>query len=406
MELIKSFENKKLKQTLTRAFNTNIDHFKILTKCRYENGNFKKYDGDSFGGWYKFSLYKNKKNSILCYGTKLIERDGKLKSVRDLLFWLSEDFKFHQIYAFNEVELFHITTNHLRFLPNYIDEPVINFFYDYLMKTNSWLKFYDENNIDEDCNVIFKNKLFSLKKYYAFIYPGISFDKCKMINKMRIKYAVSVDFVFILDKYFFNENKEIFDNLQNINLDLFTYDSNEEVKLMEMSVSLAKILNKKINCAWTKRRLEEFLDESSFYITSVFSLYKNEKLKPNKIFVNFSKKYKLHYPKTFGELVKMGFDNRNCLGTYYNNINSGDAMILEYKNFAFELNKMFLLDYVILSLNQIRGKYNSCVPDYIKAELQEKIDEFNNTIHPGSSSQISFTMTTFNFNDSITYTNG
>lgn len=416
MKFLDDINYPKLKKDLIQSFKDNPEYFKILANGTFSEGHFVKKDYYDNGNYFKFSLYETKNESLICYGHRFIVKNNKLIQKKDKLCIIDKNLQIAS-FPFINIKSDHNVLN--------IHRPIDNIFWGSsnitvmvlanVLKKHSWINFYQEYGINMQISTILKHKLFSLKKLAHFLLPGIPFPTVKklldlnynknytsliseLLNKNSYENGIAVtgegrpmdEPIESTPKFgLFDivQSKNLLTNIGNFNFDLISYPNYSEAKLWDFSINMAAITGEKINCAWSKRRLEEYLDEMSFKVTNIFGMYKDQNLSPDIVFKNFSDFSGIPISKTFKEIVLMGLENRNCIGTYWERINSGECMIYKYKNCAFQLVKEFKIkDFEtkgpFLALGQIYGKYNSNVDQWLKDEISEKILEYNIQIEP------------------------
>lgn len=373
MELIVEYKDKK--KALQTLFKENPEYFRILSRTSYPNDKFEYDQHNDISSYYKFVNIKKNDDILNIYGYKFIVSEGKLKSIKKPIYRIDNNFK-----LFHFGELFDSSPYALDFFDNYsldnIKDKVselASFIVNFIKKEYTWLRFYEEYNINMQIGTIVEFKLYSLEKCLKHMYPGFVYKevKEKLYNKDRVG---SMVFYYTI----FRDDKKYFTNQNNANFDLF-YDPIHGIKPDFLTaIHIAKIFDITINLSWSQRRLDEFIDEKSFTLNNLYFMINDGEIKVDKIFEEFSFSTSIKYPKSFKEIAGMGISGRNCVGGYHSKLNNGETCVYQWEdNITFELIKIFHEDYIFLEMLQIYGKYNSEVELSIKNKINTIIKNFN-----------------------------
>jgi hypothetical protein len=163
-------------------------------------------------------------------------------------------------------------------------------------------------------------------------------------------------------------NKKYLKNIENISSE-FMNDS-----MFQDTVRLAQILDKKVNCSWSIRRLHEEHDKWSKEHREISVLLEREyQLNVGSDYRMFSElfNYKLLDKNT--DLIREGMEQNHCVATYIDSVHNGRCGIYHIKGHTLELKSTLKGLYVV----QFRGKHNVNAPDELRNEVEEKVKEFN-----------------------------
>jgi hypothetical protein len=221
-----------------------------------------------------------------------------------------------------------------------------------------------ENNINMvSLNYIINNKLYSLndflKSYFKMPLPAI---KVILSDNNITLYRLDA-----LKKQW-NRNKNVLLNIENLRKEFIDFNYFDD------TVRLAILLDKKINCSWSLRRLNEEHDNWSKEHREIsIKLEKEYKLNVHPNFVQFSNlnDYKLLVTNT--QLIKEGMEQNHCVATYIDKVHNGSCGIYHIDGYTLELRNSASGLYKV----QFKGKNNVNAPDYLHIELDNQIEKYN-----------------------------
>lgn len=236
--------------------------------------------------------------------------------------------------------------------------------FGFIQQYYSWIRFLRENKFTAlSFNAIVKNKLYSRDKVLRHMY------KCKPSVALEIiKSGMSqMDWKSLL---------KVCDNADNLNFDLIknlsSYGGHRYV--LEDAAKLANKLNKKINLAWSAKRLEQEHDRWSIEFTNIVIKFDNEELNIPMIYRQFDEFIGGGLLiTTSGRLAAEGLLQHHCVAGYKTDINSGRCAIYNISGFTCELkvsNKK-------LQIAQLRGKYNCDPSEAVLQFVRDRVSEFN-----------------------------
>ena len=230
-----------------------------------------------------------------------------------------------------------------------------NIILDDLQTRFTWLRYIRESNLIGNVafNTIIKNKLYSKKKALQHTY-GTCYPIAKMLH----------------DKSFNNIKKDL-RYIKNIESLKSTWISKYS-GLFRDSVRMAKVLDKKVNCSWTTRRLTEEHDKWAKELTDIVYDKTNRSLDIYPVYVDFQKFSNLEMITTTKELNYEGKKQSHCVASYVRSIENGMCAIFRYKGYTAEI-----LDLNELKLSQLKGYKNKNAPSNIRKEIEDKVEQFN-----------------------------
>ena len=230
---------------------------------------------------------------------------------------------------------------------------------NYLETRFTWLRYIRETNLlgNVAFNTIIKNKLYSKKKALQYTY-GTCYPVAKMLHDKSI-----------------NSLKKDLRYIKNIESLKSTWIS-KHPGLFKDSIRMAKILDKKVNCSWTTRRLNEEHDKWAKELTDIVYDKTNRCLSIHPVYVDFQKFSNLEMITTTKELNYEGKKQSHCVASYVRNIEAGMCAIFRYKGYTAEI-----LDLNELKLSQLKGYRNKNAPSDIRKEIEDKVEQFNLEIY-------------------------
>lgn len=260
-----------------------------------------------------------------------------------------------------------------------------------------FLKYLKEYRLNIPFNTVFKNKLFTFKKALAWYYQT---QYTETLAKIHESHALG------------NNRKEVLYNLRSCvnlhraNLDLLGINHVEihrgrmrDDYLLDCT-RMAFSLNRKIDLTWTRRRLEEEHDNMSNIITNMLFGADDRPLKISDIFLEFPMLDGWQLISTTKALAWEGMRQRHCVGTYGNQIESGQCAIYHVEGYTLQLTRdrvelptmraipgdgtQETIRYEVvhekffgLKINQFRGHSNNPAPNELRELVQQQLDKFN-----------------------------
>jgi hypothetical protein len=229
-----------------------------------------------------------------------------------------------------------------------------------------WFRYMTEHDVCRKVsfNTLVSKKIFSLEKALKHEYKlngPTSKELYKIKNDHRtrsIKYYV-----------------EYLDNAENLCNTLGTYDFSTFYDTLKM----AKILDRRVNCSWSARRLKEEHDKWAKEITDIVFVEGDRPMSVNQIFIKFSEMSGFKLLKTTKEMNYEGRKNNHCVATYVSNVDSGQSGIYSIDDYTLELVNTWSIDHSKpeLKINQFRGYSNCEAPSDLFDLVKSKLDEMN-----------------------------
>lgn len=227
-------------------------------------------------------------------------------------------------------------------------------FKNFLLNKFSWMRFIAENSELHylPFNSVIRHKLYSHSDCIKYIY------KCNLpISKLLVENHINSKEW----KYFLLTKTLI--NIENLNAEFLQSNNNQ---LFADAIKMADILRKKINCGWSISRLKQEHDTWSKEITEIVASASN---RPLRIAPEFRKILEV-YPdaKLIEDTKSLAFEGQNqkhCVASYSNNIDSGRCAIFHVKGYTMEL-AISGGRYVI---RQFKGLRNVEAPRELKDEV-------------------------------------
>jgi len=144
------------------------------------------------------------------------------------------------------------------------------------------------------------------------------------------------------------------------------------------TIKMGKTLNRKVNMAWSEKRLKEEHDDMSYIITDIVLTECNAPLSNAQLYLDFAKFTGYKILKSTKELALEGRRLNHCVGGYASSVNSGGSAIFSIQDYTLELTYRY--DHsqkgYFLKINQFNGYGNAKAPKELYGEVQEKLDEF------------------------------
>ena len=144
--------------------------------------------------------------------------------------------------------------------------------------------------------------------------------------------------------------------------------------LFQDTLNMAVILNRKVNCAWSVKRLQHEHDTWAKEITNIVMEESNRDLKIKKEYIKFAEQnpdFKLI--NTTKELALEGLTQSHCVATYSNAVDNGNCAIFHINGYTAEI-KLVNNE---LRIGQFSGYKNQHAPQKLITELETRVMNFN-----------------------------
>lgn len=351
-------------------FSDGVDNFTTMKRLYYNQGNIEFNQHKNSDEFFKYQFFNDSSHFLKAYGIEyiiegnlLVEKSTEIFNINhDLVATITNGVEFLNIDSYTQLFSFFFREYGDAFRLNL--KPCNDFIKAYFLEHHSWIRFYLEMNIGEEFNQIILNKLFSHKKYWGYKYRGIPY---KEYEENTLKFGILL------------YNIEHFYNQQNINTPLFSrYDPEFETILFK-AIEISKITNKKINCAWSLRRLNEFIDKHSFFLINTYTKYINHTFEIQPIFIKFAEFSGLIPVKTFKEIATLGLIKRNCIGGLGDSIESGDRCLFVIGGNVLDVIIRTNNGYYDIEFSQMRSKFNFEASLEDRTKQLDFIRDFNNS---------------------------
>ncbi len=288
----------------------------------------------------------------------IIDNMGKSKKVRPLTMnFLSSAFPQYQIGMKESIQV----------------ELILN----ELQNKFTWIRFIREHNVLQNIafNTIIKNKLYNLKKALQFEY--------KVPKPVALILHTSNDHWV---KYYFKYYLKYVKNVESLKKE-WTSDRGE-LNIFRDTLKMAKILDEKVNCSWSSKRLRQEHDNFVKVINDIIFIGADRKMKISDIYLKFSRFSKIEIIQSTKEMAYEGKKQNHCVGTYINKVENGNCGIFRVNGYTLELNAESSFSISsnsnkhskILRVGQLRGHSNSNPPESLLNMVVEKVNNFNKEI--------------------------
>jgi hypothetical protein len=269
--------------------------------------------------------------------------------------------KGNKFYYKNKNKILPLTYNNILSLGGGVSETIII----ELVKRLPWLRYITENVVCHHVsfNTLFTKKIFSLEKALKFEYKlngptsKVLHNSVSDMRKKMIKHYV--------------------DYLQNTDSLAHTLPS-YDFGIFYDTVKMAKILDKKVNCSWSAKRLKEEHDKWAKEITDIVFVAGDREMYINELFVKFSEFSGFKLLRTTKEMNYEGRKNNHCVATYVSKVDGGNCGIYSIGDYTLELNKEWnhKFDKQYLIIRQFRGYRNEQAPEHLVDMVKNKLKEF------------------------------
>ena len=253
------------------------------------------------------------------------------------------------------------------------------------LKKFTWIRFISEEPLLHGMafNTIIRNKLYTqidaLKFKFKVPAPVIKVLKC------NFKDYNPVDMFKI-----WKEMKQVLLNVENLKPDLMSHH------MFVDTCKMARTLDKKVNCSWSAKRLEQMHNDWSKEITNtVLEFEEHRELAVAKIYRKFAEITGYKLLSSNRDLLYEGMTQKHCVATYINKVDRGGAGIFHIDGYTLELNYSTINSYNYIDADtcktrgtenrylqniQFRGKYNRNAPTDLAIAVEEKILAFNKAL--------------------------
>lgn len=332
------------------------ENFKLVL-FKEENGNFQfVYFRKKFGISISNRIYSSEKRLITITYKEgkfwLIDNSGRYKSIRPLTMnFLNSCFPTTQLGMGESKEC----------------ELIL----DILKDRFTWLRFMREHKVMGNIafNTIIKNKLYNLKKALQFEYK-VPRPIAKLMHSSEDHWL----------KHYFKYYLPYIKNIESLKPEwIESKGINSQIGLLRDTLKMAKILDKKVNCSWSIKRLRLEHDNFTKLINDIIFIGSDRQMKIKPIYSRFQEHSKFQMIKTTKEIALEGKKQNHCVGTYVNKVESGNCGIYRINGFTLELNVRYdkKTNKPLLTIGQLRGYANCNPPEELSNMISEKVKEFN-----------------------------
>lgn len=225
--------------------------------------------------------------------------------------------------------------------------------YNYLVSKFGWIRNIKESTFwNLSFNTIQRKRLYSTKAILRHVF-GCPYPQAKLVYDHTMQ--ISGDYLKA-----WKEQKKNLDNIESLTSELFYHP------LFMDSCKMAQMVNKKVNCSWSVKRLKSEHDKWSKMITEV--LLETEPLRDLRVgavFIEFAKHSGFELLTTNHALIEEGVRMNHCVGTYSSRVDSGLSGI--YRAFGYTLEMVLVKDsstgIYIFKIGQYMNISNTKVPD-------------------------------------------
>lgn len=334
--------------------------FKIYMKNKYNARVYYMNEGNNNFNRVRVGIFDepNGDFSIVCFRRKYgISKTNKMYNRESREFSIIK--KDNKFYYRTKKSILPLTYNHL--MAHSLEYNIIQT----LVERLPWLRYMTENSICRNVafNTLISKKIFSLEKALKHEYK-LPAPSAKLLHNME-SYQASYLRYYI----------EYLINVENLHNTLPTYD----FSIFYDTVKMAKTLDKKVNCSWSKKRLKEEHDKWSKEITDIVFTESNRKLSLSDIYLKFAESSGFNILQTTKEMNLEGKKQNHCVATYVSKVDSGNCAIYTISDYTLELTKKWVDNHTkqILVISQFRGYSNSPVPKQFYKLVGDALVKFN-----------------------------
>lgn len=246
-----------------------------------------------------------------------------------------------------------------------------------------WVQFIQENNIQLTFNTICSKKLFDLKKcltyQYKAPYPVAKKLHDILTGKENLSNIYGYNHSFNMMAW--KEMIKVMTNIENLNFDLIS-----GFQTLIDTTKMATKLNKKVNAAWSFRRLKQEHDIWARDIANYLFSAEDRELKVHERFKPVIEAMtEAELLDTTKKLALEGLVQNHCVAGYTGTIEQGRSVIFHYKGYTLEIkckNKdsvyaTSMENPTIFYINQFRGRHNNEVPTELMKEVNNILTKIN-----------------------------
>lgn len=258
------------------------------------------------------------------------------------------------------------TLNSIHSIFRCVGDDIKEVFDDTIIKQHPWMQYLLEDNFlltRVSLNTILTKKIFSKSKALKLEY-GLPLPIAKAIHTSTSKRVVNTGpyykhYLKYMDNVETLQRNRLYDN------DYF-YDT----------IKMGKILNRKVNCSWSPKRLKSVHDDWAEEITILVSTLNNRNMRISQHFIDFSYYSGYEILRTTKEMAEEGLKQKHCVGTYISKVENGNSGIYHIDGYTLELCKNRQKQ--PLYIGQFRGFENEQAPEDLVNKVQMVLDEYNN----------------------------
>jgi len=264
----------------------------------------------------------------------------------------------------------------------------------YMEEKFSWIRFIRENPILHGTafNTFIRYKLYNLKDALRYTLKApwpvikilLGMSKPKKDNNEsdfdKLISARSSDPRYLLKRW--KEIHKYLKNVESLKLEMYNHH------VFDDTCRMAKVLDKKVNCSWSIKRLVEEHDKWAREITHiVLSNEPKYDLKIASIYREFAKFSGYNLLTTNIDLLAEGMVQNHCVGTYISRVERGACAIFHIEGFTLEVgygpewtydgSRVKQKSENVFKYVQFRGKHNGSAPKHLDDAVKEKIKEFD-----------------------------
>lgn len=257
--------------------------------------------------------------------------------------------------------------------------PLLKAFY----KKFSWMRFVSEEPALHGMafNTIIRNKLYTQNDALKFKFKVPT----PVIKVLRVHFKdYNTGDMFKIWK----EMKQVLINIENLKPDLMSHH------MFVDTCKMARTLDRKVNCSWSTKRLEQMHNDWSKEITNtVLEFEEHRELNVGSVYRKFAEITGYKLLSSNRDLLYEGMTQKHCVATYISKVDKGSAGIFHIEGYTLELNYHVISTYTFgpekclsttknryLQNIQFRGKYNKEAPLKLKIAVEEKILAFNKAL--------------------------
>jgi len=210
-------------------------------------------------------------------------------------------------------------------------------------------------------NLIKRRRIFNTNKLLKYIY-GCDIVTAKIVNQYSGNHGKFIKRWLEIKKVLINTHYLTPERLGN--------------NLFMDTIRFAEMLNEKVNCMWSDRKIKEMHDKWNKIINKVILETTEERdLLISNVFIEFEKFSGYQMLKTTIELIKNGQELSHCVGTYANIVDSGYSAIFVVYGYTLQVSTHIIDGKMYLS--QFCGVKNSNPPSTYILEVGDMINRFN-----------------------------